>query len=463
MIIPIVIISYNNYKYVENTLKQIYKLNKEYYSNIQILDNCSDCTDTLKFLKETDVKVIYNNTNNGPWITKTKNNHIYEILPEKFILTDSDLEFNEMLPYNFIHILSDLSDKYQTNKIGFALDISDYDKMYDSIYCHGRNILDWEKQNWNNKISDSEYELYRVGIDTTFALINKKYIDRDYPLRVAGNFTAKHLPWYIKNKIYNVYDNYLEAKKTTGISTMSSVIIKHIEKHYVKIYKNNEFFLIENRNDANLSFWIDTYTNWENDTFAIFDKYLDKDKVFIDIGGWIGTTAMYGSRKSKHVYTVEADNTSAKDMLLNLSNNCNSYTIINKAIYNVDDIQVHFGKNKFMYNSKMNDSTSQMYLDDVSAEAYAINTITIDTIIRKYNIDPNNISLIKVDIEGGEEHILNDLYFINKRFNIPLYISFHYSWWKNQDLDRFVFLSPQQKDAIRANPFISIVFESFYI
>ena len=31
---------------------------------------------------------------------------------------------------------------------------------------------------------------------------------------------------------------------------------------------------------------------------------------------------MYGSRKSKHVYTVEADNKSFNDMMINLKTNC---------------------------------------------------------------------------------------------------------------------------------------------
>ena len=68
----------------------------------------------------------------------------------------------------------------------------------------------------------------------------------------------------------------------------------------------------------------------------IFTKLIKKADVFIDIGAWIGTTSMYGSRKSKHVYAVEADILSVKDLSLNLSNNCINinYTIINKAVYN---------------------------------------------------------------------------------------------------------------------------------
>ncbi len=66
MYIPIIIICYNNYKYVKNTLLQILKINKEYYNNIIILNNASTCIDTINFLKNVDVKVINNKNNNGP-------------------------------------------------------------------------------------------------------------------------------------------------------------------------------------------------------------------------------------------------------------------------------------------------------------------------------------------------------------------------------------------------------------
>ena len=78
---------------------------------------------------------------------------------------------------------------------------------------------------------------------------------------------------------------------------------------------------------------------WRKNTFEVFDKYLSKDKIFIDIGGWIGTTTMYGSRKSKHVYSIDADNISLNDMETNMKTNCaNNYTLINKAIFNIDNM-----------------------------------------------------------------------------------------------------------------------------
>ncbi len=66
-------------------------------------------------------------------------------------------------------------------------------------------------------------------------------------------------------------------------------------------------------------------------------------------------------------------------------------------------------------------STSQIYSDDnqVSDEYNLIKTITLDNIIKTYNIDYNEISLIKVDIEGGEENILSELINIHEIYNVP--------------------------------------------
>lgn len=455
--IPIVIVCYNNYKYVDNTINQILKYNNNYINDIILLNNCSTCIDTLEYIKNVKCKIIHNTENYGPRISPINNQEIYNSLPDKFILTDPDLKFNDNLPNNFIDILLNLSDKYNCHKVGFALDISDFDKMFQNTYYENMNIYDWEKQFWQNKIDDNNYELYYAPIDTTFSVINKNFSFYGTNIRVAGDFTAKHLPWYVSNNMYNLYELY----SSTSCYTTVTFIKSYINDKYLKINKNNLLFLIENtENNNNISFWRDIYTNWEDETFQVFDKYLNKDKIFLDIGGWIGTTTMYGSRKSKFVYTIEADKKSFDDMHNNCKINCiSNYELINKAIYNIDNYEVKFGKNKFISNSKMNDSTSQIYDNtEISDEFYSISTITIDSIFKKYNINPNDISLIKVDIEGGEEYILSDLFDIHKINNTPMYISFHYTWWKDKNLERFDFLTETQKNNIINKPFISILF-----
>jgi FkbM family methyltransferase len=244
------------------------------------------------------------------------------------------------------------------------------------------------------------------------------------------------------------------------ISTISNMIKSYTENKYLKIQKNDELFLIEkDEGNPNLPFWENIYSQWESETFHVFDRCLSKNKIFIDIGGWIGTTTMYGSRKSKHVYSIEADNNSFRDMSANLKKNCiNNYTLVNKAIFNKDNVEIKFGKNIHLENSKMNDSTSHIYGDDtVSSEYYITETITIGSLLETYNINVSEISLIKVDIEGGEENILDELFDIHVKYGVSLYVSFHYSWWKDKNLDRFAFLS-SHKNEILAYPFTSILF-----
>jgi len=243
MDVPIVVVCYNNYRYVENTLKQIRALNCDYYKNILIMDNCSNDPKTIEFLNAVDVKVIHNSTNAGQWITTQCNVDVYNSLPEKFILTDPDLEMNVNLPSNFIELMVDLSEKYKCNKIGFALDISDYDKMYQFEYYKGKNIYDWEMQWWEERIEEADYELYRADIDTTFCLVNKKYGGSD--IRIAGNFTAKHLPWYVNNKVLSLTEVYNHVSNTTSISSISCFLLPYLDSQYLKTEKDGEIQLFK--------------------------------------------------------------------------------------------------------------------------------------------------------------------------------------------------------------------------
>ena len=58
--------------------------------------------------------------------------------------------------------------------------------------------------------------VYRADIDTTLALYNKKFFVRKkqgfyHGLRVAGKFTARHLPWYRERVITEAEENSYAA------------------------------------------------------------------------------------------------------------------------------------------------------------------------------------------------------------------------------------------------------------
>jgi FkbM family methyltransferase len=235
-----------------------------------------------------------------------------------------------------------------------------------------------------------------------------------------------------------------------------------MDTQFVQIKKRQESFYIENRtSDQHVDWWKNVFPWWEEETFDIFDKYLIQDKIFIDIGGWIGTTCMYGSRKSKHVYVYEADLNSVEYLKKNCdNNNCRNVTIVDNAVFS-SNTYVFFGKNKNVPTSKLNDSMSQVYTDtDDVTNCYRIKAVTIDDIFKQNNLNPFEVSLIKVDIEGGEESILDDLYKIHREYGVTLYVSFHHCWWTDKNLNRFEFLTEEHKNAIYKNPFHSILFTS---
>ena len=235
--------------------------------------------------------------------------------------------------------------------------------------------------------------------------MNKTNIMRGYDnkIRVAGDFTAKHIPWYIENEVYNLYDSYILNTNTTHISTISRIVKPYVENNYLRVHKNDEYFWISKR--TNNPFWKDIYGDWKKEMFEVFDRYLSKDKVFIDIGTWITPTAMYGSRKSKHIYAITTDAEIAEFATKDMKENCaNNYTILTLVDYATTNIE----------------------------------TLLADA------------SLINVDIGGEEENRLDELYDICVRHGIPLYICFHYHIWKDKNLDRFHYLTEDDKNNIIA-------------
>jgi Protein of unknown function (DUF3431)/Glycosyl transferase family 2 len=244
--IPIIIVCYNNYKYVKNTIDQLIRLNPGYKKSIIIMNNSSDDIETIEYLNSLDIR-IKTLPNKGPWVTPIDNADFYNELPDKFIISDPDLEFHPNLPTDFVNKMSELSDKYKTSKIGFSINMSDSDKMYPGEYI--RSVIEWESKFWQNRISDDNYELYSADIDTTFSLINKKYW-LNSSIRIAGNFTCRHLPFYINNGVMSLkeeYDYYLRSK----YSSLGKVFLSYFNDNY-KMNGNGD--IQKNNNNTILSF-----------------------------------------------------------------------------------------------------------------------------------------------------------------------------------------------------------------
>lgn len=259
--------------------------------------------------------------------------------------------------------------------------------------------------------------MYYSDIDTTFCLFNKKYKDGSH-IRIAGDFTMKHLPWYINVSGLSRLSRYLMYKDASSVSSVKYLEMQYIkENNFIPIQKRDETFLIQMNDDANDAFWKDIYPTWKNEIFDIFDVYLKKDKQFLDIGAGIGGLSLYASRLSSYVVCVESDPIIAE----RLQHNINTNLLDTKF-----DIEIDYKNSVF-------------------------------AVIEKYNL--HNLSLINLDIQGDEEYIFDNLLEYCKSVKVPIYITFYYEKWHDKNVDRFLYLNECQKEIINRSLVSSILFD----
>ncbi len=196
LIIPVIIINFNQKFYLE---KLINFLIKRKFKNIVIVDNKSSFPPLLEYYKRVpeQVTVEFMDENLGH-LAFFKN----KVLQKKhgqgyYIVTDPDIIPNANLPDDFMdHLIKLLIENFnEVTKVGFALDISDIP----DAFPYKQKVLEWESRFWKNEIKEN---YFKNIIDTTFALYKPQYphrfssIDFLSAIRIAGNFTAKHGGWY---------------------------------------------------------------------------------------------------------------------------------------------------------------------------------------------------------------------------------------------------------------------------
>ena len=220
-IIPFVMIAYNNLTFVRNYVNQL----RRFPHRIIIFDNASSYPAMHTYYDELEKELgskltIHRfNENGGHNVYQSK----LDLLPTHFILSDPDLQLHPDMPLNVDEIFLQLSKQYKVHKVGAALDLSDKEEFIECPnYGNRQTIADFESQYWNHRLSSEPYEIYSGSVDTTFCLVNTE-IHPGSGIRVAGNFTAKHLPWYkdyIKNNVpQEEIDHWTRNNKSSSILT----------------------------------------------------------------------------------------------------------------------------------------------------------------------------------------------------------------------------------------------------
>lgn len=158
---------------------------------------------------------------------------------------------------------------------------------------------------------------------------------------------------------------------------------------------------------------------WEYQTFKIFSRYLDQSHSYIDMGAWIGPTALYGCQLARHCYAIEPDPQAFEQLKDNVKLNPllkDRITLVNALIGPMSGM-VPFGSN-----SEFGDSMSSMVFSNPGKKVLA-QSITLEDLIFDHNITDCNF--IKMDIEGGEYIVLPSIRNYLKQRRPTLLLSLH--------------------------------------
>ena len=207
---PIYLTNMNRLTTTKKMVDDLFRLNGN--AIINIIDNASTYPPLLKWYDEikNDVNVIKQTQNLGCW-TFFYSGHYQNVKEDYYVYSDSDLELNPKMPYNWQEIMMNYLEKYK-RKPSLALKLSDVEEGE-----FKNHILNHQNICW---YPTDEVNAYLAVTDMTFTLDSKINGYRYESIRLAGDFECRHIPWYLdfnnlpEEEIYylsNIDDKYPDA------------------------------------------------------------------------------------------------------------------------------------------------------------------------------------------------------------------------------------------------------------
>ena len=186
------------------------------------------------------------------------------------------------------------------------------------------------------------------------------------------------------------------------------------------LYKFRNFFKSSDSNykipgklrmNLNLDDYFENNILWgfyESQVRESIKSNIKKDSVFIDIGANIGFFTNYGASlvgSNGHIYSYEPNPECVERIRKNLElNNFKNVKIVNKALSDsVETKKFYIGKQHAL--SSLSEGSELMELD----KTITVQVSTLDTEIQTLKIKPENISLIKIDVEGHEFNVFQGM------------------------------------------------------
>ncbi|MGD9476989.1 FkbM family methyltransferase [Shinella sp. G-2] len=173
----------------------------------------------------------------------------------------------------------------------------------------------------------------------------------------------------------------------------------------------------------NKAFWDGVKAGqWENETFDFFRDNIRPTTVVLDVGAWIGATALYAAQLGAKCVAFEPDPVAFEELKANTQENSGAawadrLSIINAAI-TVDGAPLVLGSS-----SSGGDSMSSALLADADT-SWTVASRRLEDVLREFS-SPGDPLFIKIDIEGGEYSLLPAVASILARAGATFHISLH--------------------------------------
>ena len=196
----------------------------------------------------------------------------------------------------------------------------------------------------------------------------------------------------------------------------------------IKTRKNITFKV--NDNPTYESFWNDE--NWEQFTYNCVEKFSKPNGIFIDIGAWIGPISIYAAALNNKCYAVEPDEVAYNELTTNLKLNNGIKNVICSqiAIFNKDG-EICLGSESFGNSNTRVNSECILNPKTLPKDFVTVKCQTLTSFIKNNNINLEEISMIKIDVEGAEVEIIEDSFFKNN-LQIPVHLSLHPALFKSK-------------------------------
>ena len=162
--------------------------------------------------------------------------------------------------------------------------------------------------------------------------------------------------------------------------------------------------------------------NWEPETFAIFDKFISEETLFVDVGAWIGSTALYGAQLARRCVAFEPDPVAFRELSRNVALNADADW---SARLEIHECAINKDGHSFTLGGSRDgaDSMSSALFPDSDSQ-WTVSARRLQDVLSKSR-EPGQPVFLKIDIEGSEYGLLPAIREVIEDPQTTIYISFH--------------------------------------